>query len=73
MQKPAASSSPLSVHLAFVVQFRAGNDAAHGRIAGRIEHVASRQTARFQSWAEMEAFMSQVLIRIHGQPPEVSG
>jgi len=72
MQKPAASGSPLSVHRAFVVQFRAETDAAHGRVTGRIEHVASRETAPFQSWAEMQAFMAQVLIQVQAKPPEVS-
>ena len=61
MQTPATGGSPLSVHRAFVVQFRAETDAAQGRVAGRIEHVASRQTGFFQSWAEMQAFMAQVL------------
>ncbi len=72
MQQPKASGSPLSVHRAFVVQFRAETDAAHGRVAGRIEHVASRQTASFQSWAEMQAFISQVLLQVQAQPPEAS-
>ena len=61
MQIPATGGSPLSVHRAFVVQFRAETDAAQGRVAGRIEHVASRRTGSFQSWAEMQAFMAQVL------------
>jgi hypothetical protein len=72
MQKPAASGSPLSVNRAFVVQFRVETDAAHGRVAGRIEHVASRQTALFQSWAEMQAFIAQVLIRVQAKPSESS-
>lgn len=61
MQTPATGGSPLSVHRAFVVQFRAETDVAQGRVAGRIEHVATRQTGSFQSWAEMQAFMAQVL------------
>jgi hypothetical protein len=72
MRQPKGSGSPLSVHRAFVVQFRAGTDAAHGRIAGRIEHVASRETASFRSWAEMQAFMAQVLIQGQAEPPEAS-
>jgi len=72
MQKPAVSGSPLSVHRAFVVQFRSGTDAALGRVAGRIEHVASRQTAPFQSWAEMQAFVVQVLIQVQEMPTEYS-
>ena len=72
MQKPAASGSPLSVHRAFVVQFRAETDAAHGRVAGRIEHVASRETALFQSWAEMQAFIARILVQIQADFPEAS-
>jgi hypothetical protein len=70
MQPAADSVSPLSVHRAFVVQFRAETDAAHGRVVGRIEHVTSGQTAAFQSWAEMQAFMVQMLIQMQAQPPE---
>lgn len=73
MRKPAPSSSPLSVHRAFVVQFRAETDTAHGRVAGRIEHVASRETASFGSWAEMQTFMELVLIQVQAKPPEMSG
>jgi hypothetical protein len=72
MQAAAESLSPLSVYRAFVVQFRAETDAAHGRVVGRIEHVASGQTAAFQSWAEMQAFMVQVLIQAQTQPPQAS-
>jgi len=70
MHQPKGIGSPLSVHRAFVVQFRSENDAAHGRVAGRIEHVASRETASFRSWAEMQAFMAQLLIQAQSKPPE---
>jgi hypothetical protein len=56
-----------------VVQFRAETDTAHGRVAGRIEHVASRETASFGSWAEMQTFMELVLIQVQAKPPEMSG
>ena len=72
MHRKAASGSPLSILRSFVVQFRAETDAAHGRVAGRIEHVASRETASFHSWAEMQAFLEQVLLQIQANPPEVS-
>lgn len=65
-------SSPLSIHRAFVVQFRAEPEAGSGRVAGRIEHVASREAAPFQSWAEMRAFITQVLIRVQVKGPEAS-
>ena len=64
MQPPAEGASPLSVHRAFVVQFRAETDAAHGRVVGRIEHVTSGQAAPFQSWSDMQAFMVQMLMQV---------
>ena len=70
MRSQADSGSRLSVHRAFVVQFRAETDAAHGRVAGRIEHVSSRQTASFRSWAEMQAFIAQVLLQVQGDASE---
>jgi hypothetical protein len=72
MQPATNSLSPLSVHRAFVVQFRAETDAAHGRVVGRIEHVTSGQAAAFQSWAEMQVFMAQILSQVQTQPPEAS-
>lgn len=72
MQTRAHDGSPLSVHRSFVVQFRAETDASHGRVSGRIEHVSSRQTASFRSWAEMQEFMAQVLTRVERKPREAS-
>jgi hypothetical protein len=68
MQPAADNLSPLSVHRAFVVQFRAETDAARGRVVGRIEHVTSGQVAAFQSWAEMQAFMAQILNQVQARP-----
>ena len=52
---------PLSVHRAFVVQLRAEADVAHGRVMGRVEHVASGQATHFHSVEELLAFMARVL------------
>jgi hypothetical protein len=42
---------------AFVVQFRTGTDFAHGRVEGRVEHIASGRIAHFTSIEELcEAF-----------------
>jgi len=42
---------------AFVVQFRTVTDFECGRVEGRVEHVASGQTAHFESATELlEAF-----------------
>ena len=55
-QRPAFASVQ-----AFVVQFGRETDVDTGRIAGRVEHVVSRQAARFQSVDELMAFMTEVL------------
>jgi len=73
MRSQASSSSPLSVHRAFVVQFRAETDAAYGRVMGRIEHVASQETASFRSWEEMQEFMTQSLSKVRANSPETPG
>ena len=72
MRQPKGNGSSLSVHRAFVVQFRGETDAARGSVAGRIEHVASRETASFRSWTEMQAFIARILGQVQAQPPEVS-
>lgn len=43
------------------MQFRAETDAAQGRYAGRVEHVASGQVARFASQEELWAFLTRML------------
>ncbi len=47
---------------AFVVQLHAAANVDKGEVQGRIEHVASAQSAHFQSVEELVAFMVQVLI-----------
>jgi hypothetical protein len=46
---------------AFVVQFGRETNLDIGRMAGRVEHVVSGKGARFQSLAELVAFMREVL------------
>ena len=46
---------------AFVVQFGRETDVDTGHMAGRVEHVVSRRTARFQSVDELLVFMTEVL------------
>jgi len=69
---PAAIKTPFSVHRTFVVQFRAATDSDQGLIEGRIEHVATKQGAAFQSWAEMQAFMARVLLQVKAPSTEGS-
>ena len=46
---------------AFVVQFRETTDIEAGRVEGKIEHISSYQSARFQSVEELLAFVAGVL------------
>ncbi|MGI9303989.1 MAG: hypothetical protein ACR2RB_15010 [Gammaproteobacteria bacterium] len=50
-----------SVHRSFVLQFDAEADVASGRATGRVEHVASGETTRFGSLAQLLDFVAQVL------------
>lgn len=60
--KPTVTEQPaLPPHRAFVIQFRAETDAPAGRLAGRVEHVASGRAAHFRSLDELLAFLDQVL------------
>jgi len=46
---------------AFVIQFRESTDIDAGRVEGKIEHISSYQSARFQSVEELLAFVAGVL------------
>jgi hypothetical protein len=46
---------------AFVVQFRAGSDFESGRIEGRVEHIASGESARFDSAAALLAIFARLI------------
>ena len=70
VQQHAKGKSPLSVHRAFVVQFRAETDVKQGRFVGRVEHVVSGQAAHFASLEELLAFMARVLTQVRTEPPE---
>jgi len=45
----------LPANRTFVVQFRAE------RVAGRVEHLVSGQSSRFDSWRELQGFVERVL------------
>jgi hypothetical protein len=61
MVQDQEEQAPLSVHRAFVVHFRVNSDVAQGRLAGRVEHVVSGQSAHFASVEELLAFIARVL------------
>ena len=69
MPQHGESKTPLSVHRAFVVHFRAETDVARGHVAGRVEHVVSGQVTHFSSLEELLAFVAQVLAQVHDTPP----
>ncbi len=60
--------APLSIHRAFVVHFRTNSDVTHGRVAGRVEHVASGQAMHFASLEELLAFIARVLTTVRAPP-----
>jgi hypothetical protein len=62
--------SPLSSHLAFVVQFRAETDVEGGRYAGLVEHVVSGQAAHLQSLENLLTFIARVLAEVRAAPQE---
>jgi hypothetical protein len=64
MPQHPAEKAPLSVHWAFVVHFRVDSDMARGRVAGRVEHVVSGQSAHFDTLQEPLAFLEQVLTTV---------
>jgi hypothetical protein len=68
MTQDTERSAPLSVHRAFVVHFRTDSDVTHGHVAGRVEHVTSRQAAYFSSLEELLAFMARILATVRAPP-----
>ncbi len=58
VSQPRGSLSP---HWSFVIQLREGTSFEPDRLFGRIEHVTSGRAIRFESLAEVMAFMEQVL------------
>ena len=68
MPQAPEGQAPLSVHGAFVVHFRTNSDVTHGRMAGRVEHIASGQAAHFASLEELLVFIARVLATIRAPP-----
>lgn len=46
---------------AFVIQFRADTNIEAGQIAGRVEHVASCRSMRFETLDELFQFIERIL------------
>jgi hypothetical protein len=60
---PVGSAAPLSPHWAFVVQFRVHPEGGTVSTSGRIEHLVSGRTARFESLDELAAYLARELSR----------
>ena len=58
------TESPLSPYRAFVVQFHAETNAAHGKVSGRVEHVTSGQATHFASVEELLAFIGRMMATV---------
>ena len=56
-----ARPSALPVDRAFVVQFSLETSLGDGRLGGRVEHVHSGRSARFEALDQLLAFVGQVL------------
>jgi len=63
----AEGRPPLSVHRAFVVQFREETDVDRGQLEGRVEHVTSGQATHFHSLEDLLAFMGKVLSKVNAE------
>lgn len=70
MPQERAEQAPLSVHCAFVGHFRVNSDVTQGRLAGRVEHVVSGQSAHFASLEELLAFIARVLATGRAPPQQ---
>ena len=46
---------------AFVIQFRPDTDIEAGRLAGKVEHIASYEATRFYSLEELLSFIAKML------------
>jgi hypothetical protein len=54
---------------AFVVQFSPATQVEVGLVEGRVEHLVSQQTTRFQSLEALLAFISRVLREVRDAHP----
>jgi len=54
----------------FVIQFRVDDEIQPEAMAGRIEHIASSQTAHFHSLNELLTFINRVLCEVHSENHE---
>jgi hypothetical protein len=69
MKVQPSAQSRYPAQRAFIVQIAQPSPGEEDVPLGRAEHLVSGQTAHFTSWAELEAFIEQVLGRAGEKPP----
>ena len=69
MDDMSGHDRPLPAERAFVVQLHVEADMARGRVAGRVVHVVSGQTAHFDTLQELLTIIDRVLTGLHVKPP----
>ena len=68
MKSSPLSQSRLPANRAFVVQFQVAEPGTGEVPHGRVEHMVSGQATHFDSWCELEAFMTEVLVKVQDKP-----
>jgi len=69
MKTDLSTQSRYPAQHAFVVQIAQSTPGDENIPLGRAEHLVSGESTHFTSWAELEAFITQVLIKIKEKPP----
>jgi hypothetical protein len=69
MKGNLSTQSRYPAQRSFVVQVAQRTPGEEDVPLGRVEHLVSGQTMHFGSWAELEAFIDQVLTKTENQPP----
>ncbi len=69
MKANLSTQSRYPAQRAFVVQVAQPTLGGENVPLGRAEHLVSGQATHFASWAELEAFIEQVLARTEDKPP----
>jgi hypothetical protein len=69
-QKTMPHSEPtLPSNRAFVVQFRVTSELTTDDCTGRIEHLVTGQSVRFDSWEHLQRFIQEMLTQVGEKPP----
>jgi hypothetical protein len=69
-QRDPSAEKRLSPQAAFVVQFVSGSRLDGGTVDGRVEHVASGRSARFDSVDQLLRFLAEVLAHPQRKEPD---